>query len=249
MYKLGLIGNPVNHSFSKEYFDAKFKKEAINNFSYSLYNIKDVKETPKLIRNDNLIGLNVTRPHKTNIIEYLDKIDEKSKITNSVNTIFIHPTTKKKIGFNTDITGFNAIINNLKDSSINGLVLGSGSVSKTISHCLNKKKIKHFVVSRNPRNNMIGYPDIKNMINTCQLIINTTPLGQYPNNNKFPSIPYNLISNKHYCIDLIYNPLKTLFLKKCEEQGAKIINGKIMLITQAEASWKIWQKLIKQYNV
>ena len=97
MYKLGLIGNPVSHSFSKKYFDAKFKEKDIDNFSYSLYKIKNLKEVARLIQNENLIGLNITRPHKTNIIKYLDEIDEKAKITNAVNTIFIHPKTKKKI--------------------------------------------------------------------------------------------------------------------------------------------------------
>ena len=249
MYKLGLIGNPVSHSFSKEYFDSKFRKEDINHFSYSLYKIKDIKEVNQLITNENLIGLNVTRPHKTNIIEYLDKIDEKAKIINSVNTIFIHPKTKKKFGFNTDIIGFSKTINNIKTTKTRALILGSGSVSKTISYCLNKKGINHFIVSRNPRNNMISYLQTKNKINTCELIINTTPLGQHPDHDQSPNIAYNLISKNHCCIDLTYNPSKTLFLKKCEEKGAKIINGKLMLVTQAESSWQIWQKLINQYNV
>jgi shikimate dehydrogenase len=249
MYKLGLIGNPVSHSFSKEYFDAKFKKEDISNFSYSLHRIKDLKDFPKLIKDENLIGLNITRPHKTNVIEYLDEIDEKAKITNSVNTVFIHPKTKKKVGFNTDIMGFSQTIKDINTPNIKGLILGSGSVAKTISYCLNKKQINHLIVSRNPRNHMIGYRDIKNIIDKHQLIINTTPLGQYPKNDQHPNIEYDLISKNHYCIDLIYNPSKTLFLKKSEEKGAKIRNGKKMLFTQAEASWRIWQNLIKKHNV
>ena len=99
MYKLGLIGNPISHSFSKEYFNAKFKNKSINNFSYSLYKIKNIRKLDELIIRDNLIGLNVTRPHKTDIIQHLDQLDNQAKITNSVNTVFIHPKTKKKIGF------------------------------------------------------------------------------------------------------------------------------------------------------
>jgi shikimate dehydrogenase len=249
MYKLGLIGDPLSHSFSKEYFDTKFKKENIKNFSYLLYNIKNIKELPRLIKSEHVIGLNVTRPHKTNIIEYLDTIDNKAKLTNSVNTVFIHPNTKEKTGFNTDIIGFNTIIKNIKNIEKKALVLGSGSVSQTISYCLNKKKIKHVIVSRHPKDNMIDYQEIKNIISKCQLIINTTPLGQHPNHNQCPNIPYHLVSNKHYCIDLTYNPSKSLFLKKCEEKGANIKNGKMMLIKQAEAAWDIWRKLIKQHNV
>ena len=96
---------------------------------------------------------------------------------------------------------------------------------------------------------MISYLETTMIIKTFKLIINTTPLGQYPNTHSFPNIPYSLLSNNHYCLDLIYNPEKTVFLEKSESHGAKIINGKKMLVYQAEASWKIWKKMIKKYNV
>ena len=249
MYKLGLIGSPLSHSFSKIYFDEKFKKEKIYNFSYSLYQINNIMEINTLIMNNNVIGLNVTRPYKTDVIQYLDTLDDTARYTNSVNTIFIDSGREKKIGFNTDIMGFDATFNKLNTHEKKALILGNSSVSKTISYYFKQKKIKHLIVSRNPKKNMIKYCDIQNVINEYKLIVNTTPLGQYPDHNQYPKIPYNLISKRHYCIDLIYNPKKTFFLTKCESKGAKIINGETMLKQQAEASWKIWKKMIKENNV
>ena len=241
MYKLGLIGTPLTHSFSKKYFDIKFKNEKINHFSYDLYPINNLIEINNLIYTNNLTGLNVTRPFKTEIIRYLDKIDSLSKETQSVNTIYINLKTKKKIGFNTDIQGFNHTLDNINlQKKTHALILGSGSVSQTISYCLRKKNMTHIIISRTPQANMMSYDELPNIIKKCHLIINTTPLGQYPNINVSPHIPYNLISNNHYCIDLTYNPIKTMFLKQCEKNGANIINGEDMLISQAEAAWKIW---------
>tara|TARA_B100001250_G_scaffold372666_1_gene358290 strand:- start:213 stop:635 length:423 start_codon:yes stop_codon:yes gene_type:complete len=129
---------------------------------------------------------------------------------------------------------------------IQALILGSGGVSNTISHVLSKKKIKHLLVSRKPKYNMLSYQDLNNVISDFNLIINTTPVGQYPHINTRPIFPYHLISNQHLFIDLIYNPQKTMFLKTAEEQGATIINGEQMFIHQAEASFTIWKKCLKK---
>lgn len=250
MYKLGLIGKPLSHSFSKKYFDSKFKDENITNFSYQLYEIKKLKDINKLILTEKLIGINVTQPYKCEVIKYLDDLDDIANKTKSVNTVFINPQTKKKIGFNTDAIGFEKLLSSF-DMKLykKGLILGSGGVSKTISHVLHKYKIKHKIVSRKPRKNMLNYLELKTHIQDFKLIINTTPLGQYPNIDLFPNIPYHLLSPEHLCIDLIYNPIKTIFLKKAYEQGANNINGEKMLISQANQAWDIWQKLIKKYNV
>ena len=250
MYKLGLIGSPLTHSFSEKHFIDMFKKKKINNFKYSLYPIDNLQELHKLIKKENLTGLNVTRPYKTSVIKYLDKIDIVAQKTKSVNTIFIDHINNQKIGFNTDMIGFHCTIKHIKikkDSKV--LILGSGSVSKTITYYFKENKTKYYIASRKPSNDMISYTSLKNKMQDFQLIINTTPLGQYPNIKNAPKIPYNEITKEHYCIDLIYNPKKTLFLNYCSLQGANIINGQKMLISQAEASWEIWNELIKKTNV
>jgi len=250
MHKLGLIGLPLAHSFSKQYFDLKFKQENIKNFTYSLYEIENLTCIENTILKDNIVGLNVTRPYKKEIIKYLDELDNISLKTQSVNTVFIDPNTKKKTGFNTDAIGFEKLFLNFNyTKNIKGLILGSGGAAQTISFILKKKQIEHTIVSRNPRKNMINYTDLKASMKDTKLIINTTPLGQYPHVNLFPNIPYNLMSKNHICIDLIYNPKKSLFLQKSHNQGAQILNGKQMLITQAEKSWNIWKKMIQLYNV
>ena len=249
MYNLGLIGYPITHSSSKRYFDQKFKTEKINQFSYSLYPMVDLKELNNLIYKKKITGLNITRPHKTSIIKYLDEIDPTAKKINSVNTVFINKENRK-IGFNTDLIGFEDIFKSIHPKKkTKALILGNGSVTKTISYFLKIHMIDYLIVSRNPKKGMISYKNITNIIDEYQLIINTTPLGQYPKTSISPDIPYHLISNNYYCIDLIYNPKKSLFLEKCAIQGAKIINGEKMFISQAEMSWKIWNKLIEKYNV
>jgi len=129
------------------------------------------------------------------------------------------------------------------------LILGSGSVSRTIEYVLKKIGFMYKIVSRSPKKNMLGYQELKQHIQDYKLLINTTPLGQYPDINSYPDIPYQLLSSEHYCIDLIYNPKKTTFLKKSENQHSKTINGLDMLISQAEAAWEIWLKMIKLHNV
>ena len=249
MYKLGLIGTPLTHSFSKKYFDTKFKIENIINFQYKLYDLKDIKHLNKIYENQ-LIGLNVTLPYKKKIIKYLDKIDVISQATQSVNTVFINPQTKEKIGFNTDVVGFEQLLLNLSfKNETKSLILGSGGVSNTVAYVLKKNAIEYKIVSRKPRDNMISYNDIQNIIGDFKLIINTTPLGQYPNISTHPTIPYDLISNTHQCIDLIYNPEETFFLKKTKSKGAQTISGKKMFISQAEASWNIWKNMMKRNNV
>ena len=246
MYKLGLVGTPLTHSFSKKYFENKFNKEKIDNFSYNLYDLKNIRELD-IICNEGLVGLNVTQPYKKQIIQHLDELDVLANKTQSVNTVFINPKTKKKIGYNTDIIGFEKLLQKISlHQDIQALILGSGGVSNTISYVLNKKQITYSIVSRKPKYNMLSYQDINNVISDFKLIINTTPVGQYPNINTKPILPYHLISNKHHFIDLIYNPKKTMFLKTVEKKGATIINGQEMFVAQAEASFKIWTKCLKK---
>jgi len=242
MYKLGLIGSPLTHSFSKKYFDNKFEKEKITSFSYDLFPLENLNNINKVLEKE-VIGLNITQPYKKKIINLLDELDPLAEEVQSVNTIFINPKTKKKIGYNTDVIGFEKLLTDFKNKKT-ALILGSGGVSSTIVYVLRKYNITHKIVSRNPKDDMISYSNLDPNIQDFDLIINTTPLGQYPNINTQPDIPYALISHNHQCIDLIYNPDQSMFLKISKSKGAKIKNGKTMFINQAEASFDIWKKMI-----
>ena len=246
MYKLGLIGRSLEHSFSKKYFDKKFAEEKNNLFTYHLFNLQDLTRLQN-IDDSTLIGFNVTSPYKKKIIHHLDELDILAEKTQSVNTVFVNPKNKKTTGYNTDIFGFEKLLNHLSlKQDIKALILGSGGVSNTVSYVLNKKNIKYRIVSRQQKKNMLIYENLVDYFDDFKLIINTTPLVQYPHLNNYPNIPYHLISDTHQCIDLIYNPAKTIFLKKVEKKGAKIFNGYEMLITQAEESFLIWKKCLKK---
>ena len=243
MKLFGLIGHPLTHSFSKQYFENKFENENIIDCSYKLYDIKNISFYKNVIENQNLIGLNVTIPYKESVIDLLDKIDEIAKDISAVNTIKIDPKTKKTTGYNTDYYGFKKSLKPfLKNTHERALVLGTGGASKAIAYVLNELNINCLFVSRTPKkDNEISYEEVNEyVIKHHQIIINTTPLGTYPNINDFPNIPYELLTANHLLYDLVYNPEETMFLKKGKEKGAITINGLQMLKLQAEKSWEIW---------
>ena len=237
----GLIGNPVKHSFSSKFFNNFFKKNELTNHSYNLYKLDNISEIKDFFFNKNIAGLNITIPYKESIINYLDKIDNTAKCVNAVNCVKI--TKTEAIGYNTDIIGFEKSLNNFVDQEIkNALILGSGGASKAIEFVLKKLKINYKIVSRNKTGyKYISYNDLdKATINNHKLIINTTPLGTFPNTEEKPNIPYTYLSKSHSLFDLVYNPEKTAFLKAGEQIGCNIKNGQEMLEIQALESWKIW---------
>ena len=245
MIKLGLIGYPLVHSFSKKYFNEKFDNENIKNVSYQNYELKNINELKSLIkRNSDLRGLNVTIPYKEKVIKYLDKIDEKYLNIGAVNVIKI--IDNKLFGINTDYEAFKITLKEWLDNSFNSkaLILGTGGSSKSVSLALKELNIDHNFVSRKKRKNVFSYEELLDIkiFSNYKLIINTTPLGMYPKINLFPNIPYSLITKNYYLYDLVYNPEKTKFLEKGKRKGAKIKNGLEMLHLQAELSWNYWNQ-------
>lgn len=238
MKKYGLIGQHLKHSFSENYFAAKFKKESIIGTQYRLYELAEIEEVKTKLPK-NISGFNVTIPYKEQIIPLLDDISIDAKKIGAVNTVKC--TSDGWKGYNTDIYGFEESINRLKAKRRpkRAMILGSGGAAKAVRHVLKKQGIGVTTISRKR-----GYKGYKNLDKTFilrhELIVNTTPLGMYPNSDTSPDIPYNHISNRHLLFDLIYNPQKTLFLKKGHAQGALIKNGLEMLELQAEKSWEIW---------
>lgn len=244
MTSFGLIGFPLGHSFSKRYFEEKFQQEDIS-ASFLNFEIENLNDFPIILQeNPQLKGLNVTIPHKERILPFLDEIEEAAKVIGAINTIKI---IRKKgqiytIGYNTDYNGFGKSLNEfLPHKNLNALILGTGGASKAIAYALQKEKIPYKFVSRTPKQGQYGYSQLnQEVIEHHHLIINTTPLGTFPNVDTFPNIPYPLLTPKHFLFDLVYNPAQTTFMQKGKWQGSKVCNGYAMLCYQATYSWKIW---------
>jgi shikimate dehydrogenase len=243
--QFGLIGKTLSHSFSKKYFEAKFKNLGIQNTSYELFPLTEIKEITSLLANNpNLKGFNVTIPYKESIIPFLDELSPEAKIIGAVNTVKVTSKSGKPFltGYNTDAFGFKQSVKPfIKSHHERVLVLGTGGAAKAVNYVLQNMGINTLFVSRVPDEHQIGYDQINEyVIKHHYLIINCTPVGMFPNENSLPNLPYSLLTDKHTLIDLIYNPTKTLFLKKGKEFGANTLNGLSMLQQQAEKSWLIW---------
>jgi len=243
MLLFGLIGYPLTHSFSKNYFTEKFKKEAIENCRYENFQLADVGDLPKIINDHpDLRGFNVTIPYKESVLQFLDESDQLVKRIGACNCVKV--IDGKLIGYNTDVIGFKkALLNKFDPSHKNALILGTGGAAKAVEFVLRTLEVQYRYVSRYPSVRNLSYEQLTpHLMEQNTLIINTTPLGMYPKIAEAPPLPYHLITQNHFLFDLIYNPEKTLFLKKGEEQGATIQNGSDMLVYQAEESWRIWNE-------
>lgn len=247
MRKFGLIGFPLGHSFSAGYFSKKFEKERITDSEYVNFPIETIEELPEvLLRNRDLIGLNVTIPYKEQVIPFLNELDEEAEKIGAVNTvkIFRDPDNTRihTKGFNTDVYGFSTSLKEIVHEDVKkALVLGTGGASKAILYSLKSMGISISVVSRDPKDGQLSYNDLdQKIMSEHLLIVNTSPVGTYPEVNRAPDIPYQFLGSSHILHDLVYNPEETLFMKKGKERGAQVKNGYQMLVEQAEKSWKIW---------
>ena len=238
----GLVGYPLGHSFSKKYFTDKFKNAAFENVAYENFettNLAELKAT--LSKDKRLKGLNVTIPYKSQIIGYLDDCDPVVKKLDACNCIRI--SKGHWTGYNTDVIGFEkSFRKKLLSHHTHALVLGTGGSSKAVRFVLEKLGIAYLLVSREKTgSNIISYDQVdKALLEKYTVVINTTPAGMYPNVDEYPKLEYEAVTSRHYLFDLIYNPSKTIFLQRGEEQGAVTENGYEMLVEQAEESWRIW---------
>jgi len=248
MRTFGLVGKSLSHSFSQKYFTEKFFQEKNYNTEYQLFSLKTIEEIETLLKHPTLLGFNVTIPYKSEIIPFLDGLDAVTQEVGAVNCVI--KKNNQWIGYNTDVIGFEETIAQLPLALANGqedfaLVLGNGGASKSVCYVLKQKNIPFQVVSRKKTANTITYNEVtETIIHHATLIINTTPLGMFPNVDEMPQIPYSAIDNSHILIDLIYNPEETLFLKEGKKRGALTFNGLTMFKTQAEASWKLFNKVL-----
>ncbi len=246
MDKYGLIGYPLEHSFSRNYFNEKFRNERIDaeydNFEIpSIENLKEVLETTP-----NLRGLNVTIPYKEEVIRYLDELSAEARAIGAVNVIRVTHKGSKTVlkGFNSDVIGFTRSIESmLEPLHRKALILGTGGAAKAVDYGLKSLGLGTLFVSRTARPGVITYNDVTpDLIRSHKVIVNCTPLGMYPHVDSCPPLPYEAMDSHTLLYDLLYNPDETLFMQKGREQGAITKNGLEMLLLQAFASWEMWQE-------
>ena len=247
MKQLGLIGYPLGHSFSKKYYQEKFRNEGIDHIDYDLYPISSITDFPSLyLNNSDFYGVNVTIPYKKDVLAYLNELSEEAEEIGAVNCIQIKHTDHgiHLKGFNTDAYGFQMSLHLLlKPQHQKALVLGNGGATKAVVYSLKRLGIAYQIVSRTKTPNNLSYSDLSpEIIKDHLLLINCTPLGTFPNIEEHPDLPYEAIGTDHLLYDLIYNPEETSFLKKGKEKGAMIKNGYEMLVLQAEKNWEIWNQ-------
>lgn len=243
MNKFGLVGKNIEYSFSRNYFNEKFKRENLE-YTYVNFDIDEITEFQNVIEtNSELLGLNVTIPYKETIIPYLDKLSPEAHTIGAVNTIKIE-SNGMLVGHNTDYFGFQESLKPLLNNTHKAaLILGTGGASKAIAYALKDLGIKSSFVSREAKEGVLSYMDLnKDIIAENSLIINTTPLGTFPNIETSPNIPYEYLTDKHLLYDLTYNPEVTAFMQKGIEFNAKTSNGFQMLVAQADKAWQIWTK-------
>jgi len=240
----GLIGYPLSHSFSRRYFGEKFAQLSISDAFYELFPIERIEALPELLAtHPNLCGLNVTIPYKEQVIPYLDSLDPAAAAIGAVNTIKIEEG--QLTGYNTDVYGFAfALRQAIEKHQLDirqALVLGTGGAAKAVVYQLSQMGIPASSVSRRSQPGVYGYTDLDaDLIREHQLIVNTTPLGMHPQVDACPDIPYEALGPEHLAYDLVYNPAETLFMERAARQGAKTLNGLLMLEQQAEKAWEIW---------
>lgn len=236
----GLLGYPLTHSFSQPYFTKKFQEERIEDTTYVVFEEEHIDDfVEKLPTYKHLVGFNITIPHKENIIPFLSELSEEASYVNAVNTVVYNEG--KMIGYNTDVIGFRQSIEPLiTDQHQQALILGTGGASKAVEFVLNQLEVPTKLVSRSGKGDLSYDQMTSDVLKDHQVIVNTTPLGTYPNNDTCPLLPYDAFTDNHLCYDLVYNPEVSKFLGQAKAKGAMIKNGLEMLHLQAEASWTIW---------
>ncbi len=245
MPQYGLIGESLSHSFSRDFFLDKFEREGLTDHNYLNFELNKLEELPPIVdAHPELMGFNVTIPFKEEMVTFLDRHTLEASAVGAVNCVKLVREGENVywIGHNTDVYGFQKSLEGMNgiDGVKKALVLGTGGAAKSVCWVLDRLKIKHKSVSRDPLAK-INYYNLKpQRVADVQLVINTTPLGTWPDVDECPPIPYEAIGPKHLCFDLVYNPEKTKFLALAEQQGAETKNGLEMLVLQAEKSWEIW---------
>jgi len=259
--KYGLLGHPLGHSFSRKFHNDRFQKLNID-AEYVNFDLDDIQLLPQVLLNEpTLCGMNVTIPYKQQVMQYLDELDPLAERIGAVNTVCVRRIPAEQPshipglwlkGYNTDIIGFTDSIRPLlvqagilSDTKLSApckaLILGTGGASKAVNVALQNFGIAPVFVSRTAAPGRLTYDQLtREVMSEHLVIVNCSPVGMFPHVDECPQIPYELLSARHVCYDLIYNPEVTLFLANAKENGAFTMSGGAMLEGQALASYDYW---------
>ena len=249
-YHYGLIGKQLSHSFSQNYFEEKFASESLSGYSYELIELESLNELKQIADEKELDGFNVTIPYKVEMLPLLDDIDDTARKIGAVNCVkVIREDVEVRLkGYNTDAPAFADTLQNSKFDIRNSkaLILGTGGAAQAVAYGLEMLGIEYMYVSRNPshsniQDSVIGYDEAYQLTDEYTIIVNATPVGMFPNSSCSPWTHPELLTNRHICYDLIYNPSPTRFMQEAAMRGATVQDGLPMLHRQAELSWEIWQ--------
>lgn len=241
MRRFGLLGYPLSHSFSQKYFTEKFARLGLTDCVYENFSLPDIAALSDVLQSKkDLRGFNITIPYKKQVLAFVDEVSPVVKAIGACNCVNIKDG--KRIGHNTDVVGFEQSLRPfLKAHHTRALVLGTGGASAAVVYVLQQLGIAVQYVSRTASEQAIAYEQVDEaLLSSHHLIVNTTPLGMYPNVEECPPLPYQYLTPLHHLYDLIYNPTETRFLANGKARGASVQNGQEMLVLQAEESWRIW---------
>ena len=254
--RFGLVGHPLDHSFSARYFNEKFMREGLALCLYQNLDMESSQGFEEMKRAEIYRGFNVTIPYKRAVMPYLDELSPAARAIGGVNVVDVR--AGRWVGHNTDYKGFSKSLEGLlaegNSAPERALVLGNGGASQAVQYALHRKGIPYMLVCREPEKaredlkdkefspiEILSYSTLTpEKARSCRLWVNTTSLGMWPAVDTFPSVPYEVLSSDCFAFDVVYNPEQTAFLQKCAAQGAKTRNGLEMLHIQAEEAWKIW---------
>ena len=264
----GILGFPVGHSLSPQMYKAAFTAAGFPNYNYIPLSIQAGKLYMAVegLKGLGFRGVNVTIPHKTTISRYLDAIDTDALVIGAVNTVV--NDGGMLTGYNTDVSGFLAALaeaNFLPEDS-HAVILGAGGAARAILWGLCKRKAEYITIgARNPQkaqalaNDFLNYgavegfdwnsDEFKEIIQTTDILINTTPLGMFPNVDNMPPIDLKLLPEGALVYDIIYNPAETKLLKTARELGFPTLNGLSMLLLQGKESYRLYTGQIPDLKV
>lgn len=238
----GLVGYPLAHSFSEIYFAEKFSTEGITDAVYRNFPLEDISGLRELVKENMLDGFNVTIPHKETIIPLLDEISPVAHRIGAVNCVVRDGS--RLTGYNTDHYGFRvSLLRLIGEDRPAALILGTGGASKAVRYVLDELGMEYLMVSTHPEAapGRLSYGQLdETLMRSHRLIINATPVGTYPDVAGSPAIPYDLLTDRHYLFDMVYNPPLTRFLSNRQARGARVRNGYQMLTLQADKAWEIF---------
>lgn len=238
----GLIGYPLGHSFSADWFADRFREEGITDAEYRNFPLKGIDELPRLLAaHGNLCGFNVTAPYKESVIPYLDELLPDTAAIGAVNCVTVD--NGRLTGHNTDWQGFHRSLEGLLGAERpRTLILGTGGVSKAAGYALRSMGMEYGVVSRTKgADGTLTYDELtRDIMESHGLIVNATPLGTWPATDGAPAIPYEFLTPRHVLFDMVYNPPATRFIEEGRRRGCRTMNGGEMLRIQAELSFGLF---------